>query len=637
MRRLFAALALLVAFLAVPASAEERILGFDSQVTVNRDGSLDITETIRANAENVKINRGIFRDFPTKYDGRRGERINVGFELVSVERDGQSERSNVESLSNGVRVRVGNPDVIIPVGEHTYRIRYRTNRQLGYFDGFDELYWNVTGSGWDFPIDQASASITLPSPANFGDRAYYTGRQGGTGTTARVAEERPGYIRFETTAPLSPREGLTVAAAFPKGVVDAPSTATKARNFLADWAPPLVAAGGLLGLIAFLFHAWRRVGRDPPAGTVVPLFNPPADLSPAAMRYVVNQGIDNRAFAAAIVDAAVKGHVRIVEEDSGIFSSTKRYIERLRPGPDARPLEAAEETAINHLASPGERIEMDNENHVAFSNSIKNLKSILDKRFEDKAFKRNTLWAVAAFGLALGVLWITAGAIIVSEGLPEAKIALASLLMFGLAAVCWALIPKRDGLIGWILKAIPFILVGIGAVIAFPMIFIALEAGRWLPIGIAALGIPIGLATFFWISAPTPEGRTTLDQIAGFKQYLSITEREKLNRMHAPEDNIEVFERFLPYAIALGVENRWADRFEDVLKAAMVAGGTGTAFGWYSGSHSPWNDIGGFTDSVGDTLSNSVSSASTAPGSSSGSGGGGFSGGGGGGGGGGGW
>ena len=91
----------------------------------------------------------------------------------------------------------------------------------------------------------------------------------------------------------------------------------------------------------------------------------------------------------------------------------------------------------------------------------------------------------------------------------------------------------------------------------------------------------------------------------------------------------------MPYAIALGVENRWAERFQGVLAAAAAQGQQG--FAWYSGSSSPWNDTDGFVSSVGSSLASTVSSASTAPGSSSGSGGGGSSGGGGGGGGGGGW
>ena len=156
-----------------------------------------------------------------------------------------------------------------------------------------------------------------------------------------------------------------------------------------------------------------------------------------------------------------------------------------------------------------------------------------------------------------------------------------------------------------------------------------------LPFVPALVALPLVVSAFFWIDAPTKEGRGVLDRIAGFKQYLSITERERLDRMNPPQDTPEIFERFLPYAIALGVENRWADRFAGVLAAAAAQGRQG--FVWYSGNHSPWDNPGRFASDVGSSLSNAISSASTAPGSSSGSGGGGFSGGGGGGGGGGGW
>jgi uncharacterized membrane protein len=164
----------------------------------------------------------------------------------------------------------------------------------------------------------------------------------------------------------------------------------------------------------------------------------------------------------------------------------------------------------------------------------------------------------------------------------------------------------------------------------------ALQAGWWLPFAIPLLSLPVVISAFWWMSAPTIQGRGVLDRIAGFRQYLSIAERERLDRMTAPEDTPEIFERYLPYAIALGVENRWADRFRDVLAAASVQGQS-QGFAWYSGSGNPWDDTGSFVDDVGSSLASTVSSASTAPGSSSGSGGGGSSGGGGGGGGGGGW
>jgi uncharacterized membrane protein len=175
----------------------------------------------------------------------------------------------------------------------------------------------------------------------------------------------------------------------------------------------------------------------------------------------------------------------------------------------------------------------------------------------------------------------------------------------------------------------------VGFAVGMPVLGQALATGWVLPLIVPALAVPLVISAFWWIAAPTREGRTVLDHIAGFKQYLSITERERLDRMTAPEDTPEVFEKYLPFAIALGVENRWADRFQSVLAAAAAQGQQG--FYWYSGSSDPWNNPGRFADSVGSSLASTISSASTAPGSSSGSGGGGSSGGGGGGGGGGGW
>ena len=627
MRRLLAALAFLLA-LASPAVAEERILSFDSKVAIQSDASLDVTETIRVNAENVQINRGIYRDFPTRYKGRHGERIRVGFELIETTRDGQPEPNSVEGRGNGVRIKIGDPDKYVSIGEHVYTIRYRATRMLGRFDEFDEIYWNVTGNGWVFPIDRASASITLPSPAEFSRPSAYTGPQGSDTGLGRVVDQKAGEISFATSAPLESYQGFTVAAAFSKGVVPLPASSDRLRWFLSDVAPPGFAAAGLLAVLAFLITAYRRAGRDPPEGTVVPLFSPPDGLSPAAMRYVTQQSFDDRAFAAALIDSAIKGHVRLEEESGLLGFGKKRYL----VGTEAKgalPLESAEQSAISALVSPSERLEMDNEHHATFSASKKLLSDAFDKRFAGFAFHRNTGWAVAAVGIWALAMLLTVAAVAYGEGMAPASWAFLPGALLLLAFLVWRLFPK-DGTAGCLGKAVAGIF-ALGAVmVGFPLFPLALSSGNWIPLVIAALGLPLALSSFFWISAPTRDGRAMLDRIAGFKQYLSITERERLDRMQAPDDTLQLFEKFLPYAIALDVENRWADRFAAQLAAASVAAqASGSTFGWYSGTSDPWNDPGGFVDSVGSSLSSSISSASTAPGSSSGSGGGGSSGGGG--------
>ena len=123
-----------------------------------------MVETLRVRSEARQIRRGITRDFPTHYQDRSGRRVVVGFGVLGVQRDGQPEPFKVERRANGVRVWIGDPDVYLPAGTYTYQILYRTDRQLGFFEDHDELYWNVTGSSWVFPIDRASARVTLPAP-----------------------------------------------------------------------------------------------------------------------------------------------------------------------------------------------------------------------------------------------------------------------------------------------------------------------------------------------------------------------------------------------------------------------------------------------------------------------------------------
>jgi hypothetical protein len=631
MRFLYAAFAALVV-VAAPAAAEERIASFASDVAVQKDSSLEVIETIDVRSESDQIRHGIYRDLPTLYTRRDGSRMRVGFKFESAELDGHAVAASVEPLSNGVRMKIGSADTELDPGDHRFVIHYRTTRQIGRFQGYDELYWNATGNGWAFPIDVAQARMRLPSPVQLGQRSAYTGAQGSTESNAEVVSEAPGDITFRTTTGLAPYQGLTVAVAFPKGVVAQADQGTRLGWWLSDYGPPIIGGVGLVLVLSFYFFAWHRVGRDPRAGTVVPMFDPPDDLSPAGMRYIVKENADNRAFAAALVDMGVRGHVKISEQDGGLLSRDTRTIERLA---SSAPLPPDEEAALTALASTGEIVAMKQENHGKFSAAKNGLESILKTTYEGKMFKRNYGWAAAGFAIFLASLWLAAASVAAATGFAN-PLTVGVALGAALTALLLLLAQRSSGTGGKCLFGAIGTLFGLGALaVGAPLFVEALNSGWWFPLLLPALALPVVLSAFWWMAAPTVEGRRVLDHIAGFKQYLSIAERERLDRMTPPQDTPELFEKYLPYAIALGVENHWADRFAPILAAAAAQGQQG--FAWYSGSSSPWNDASGFTSSVGSSLASTISSASTAPGSSSGSGGGGFSGGGGGGGGGGGW
>jgi uncharacterized membrane protein YgcG len=634
-------LALLIAALALlsPASgqAEERILSWRSDIDVRADGALDVTETIRVNVEGYQINHGIYRDFPTTYE-RDGRRVRVGFDVHSVERNGQPEPYATERGGNGARVRIGDGDVYLPHGEQTYVISYTTTRQLGFFDGYDELYWNVTGNGWAFPIDRAEAHIRLPRPVAFGpERAFYTGPQHSTARYAEVVSEGPGEILVRTTMPLQPYEGLTVAVRWPKGVIAEPPKQTAAQEAVQDGAPMAAAILALLVVLGYYFIAWKWAGRGPRAGTVVPQFAPPEGLSAAAVRYIKRMDYDDRCFAAAIVECGIHGEIKLVEGEKPFLGSAKTTLVHTR-GRGGLP--RTERIMLDKLFTGGDSLNMDNENHERFSAASKALQDGLEGAHEGYLFVRNREWAWVGLVVLATAMLLVATSIGLSDFYLTPFEGLVPIVGLGLMAL--ALFLRWRRVKGWPLNALfgACVLGGmVLLIISFIFLSQAVPFSSWGWMLAPLLALPVVFSAFAWMSAPTREGRAVMDRIAGFEQYLSITEEERLEAMHPPERTPELFERFLPYAIALGVENRWADKFADVLAAAAAdpSRQSGHTFGWYSGSSNAWSNPGRFAGTVGAALTSSISSASTAPGSSSGSGGGGSSGGGGGGGGGGGW
>ena len=591
------------------AQADERILSFDETVTVNADGSMYVREVIRVRAEGDKIRRGIYRDFPTTYQGEDGHAYVVEFAFQGATRDGQSEPWHAENRGNGVRIYVGSPSVFVQNGEHTYELVFRTNRQLGYFADHDELYWNVTGNGWDFPIDRVTARVELPQaiPAAEIRLEGYTGPQGAKGQDYKAQMQANGPL-FATTRGLAPREGLTIVAMWPKGFIMPPvetaqPMAAAPANYSYDdgrsgWSPAerllnrtvhknglpaLLGALGLALLIAYYYLIWARVGRDPPGRITIPEYEFPSGQSPASMRYLMHMGYDNECFAAAVLSLAVKGHL-LIQEESGILGIGRTFTLKKLSAQGGKPLSADEQQLLTSLFSRSDTLVLENENHERVSSARTIHTRALKERFSSGFFKINGGWHVLGILLSLG---LAAPAVLLpgnTENYPEWHFTTPG-GWFTIATVLAMLV--ANGLFGKLLKA------------------------------------------------PTVAGQSLMDHIRGFKMYLEVAEGEELKRMKAPPPPLtpQLYESYLPAALALDVEQRWAERFATVLNVQAP----NYAPAWYAGR--AWNihNMGAFSRDLGSSLGTAISSASQAPGSHSGGGGGGSSGGGGGGGGGGGW
>jgi uncharacterized membrane protein YgcG len=635
-RRLVLA-ALVAAAALTQARAEERIERFISDVDVQRNGDLIVTESIQVWAEGRQIKRGILRDFPTTYRRADGSRVEVGFEIQFVTRDGAYENYVTERMANGVRIRIGSANQSLETGSHLYVIKYRTTRQIGFFEKYDELYWNATGTGWTFPIDMAEARIRLPEDVPLMQSAIYTGPQGARGRDATVVEQKPGHIVFRTTKPLPVANGLTVAAGWPKGVVHEPTQMQKIQSMLKD-DPALLTAGIGGGLVmGFYLVAWLLLGRDPRKGTIIPLFGPPKGMSAAGVGFVHGMGFENRAFAASIVGLGVNGRLKLSDRGQ------RPILRHLKNG---KPADAAEQAVETALFAKTATVALDKSNHEIISGASHELHEALKRSYG--GLFRNNFWA-SGIGLVAGVA--ATAAIILSYTNSYSAVAQGIFLgiFLPLIPLMIAAVVMRSGWREGGGRGHNRMLIGLVVAMAAVAIGVAILSHNigfgpaiW-PAMVPYVLAPLVALGFRWLQAPNKEGRVVMDQIDGFKQYLSVAEEERLEFLNPPQKTPELFERFLPYAIALHVENSWANRFTGVLAAAGVGAAVSS---WYDGREFSADRVGSFTERVSDNLSRTISSASTPPGSSGGSdggssgggsSGGGSSGGGGGGGGGSGW
>ncbi len=632
-----------------PAHADEAIERFESLIEVRADGDLAVTETVVVRAEGVQIRRGIFRDFPLRFRDAQGQLREVTFELLDVTRDGQPEPHFTRRNDGGVRIYAGAEDVLLSPGRYAYRFRYVTGRQLRRLPDHLELYWNVTGNEWAFPIQAASATIRLPGNAPPVRWTAYTGRFGERGSDFRADLQADGSLGFATTRTLRAGEGLTVVAEIPAGAVAAPTQAQQLRYALLDHRRYLLGGLGLLGVLAFYLTAWRAVGRDPPKGTIIPLFHPPEGISPALAGYIRNWGWQGgwREFTAAAVSLAVKGLV--------VFDDRDDVLTLTRTARAADALPTGERALLAWVDERGGTARIERASGESLVAALGRFRSAIEQDNRNRFFRRNlghfgagvalTVLAVAgtlAFGnLGDDEIGLLVGTVVVGVfvGVFVVRTVRALLKARGLRRIVAAAI--HVAVILFIGAMMTTALVELGPSLddfSRSMLRTVLENGLPLaPVG--GLALLNGLF-YYLLRAPTAAGRPVMDRIEGLEMYLRTAESARMNMAGAPELTTERFERLLPYAIALEAEKPWSEAFEAAFARAHPGEDVRDAYrpAWHGGSGWSGRSFGSSVAGAVAAAEASFASATPAPSSSSsGFGGGGGSGGGGGGGGGGGW
>ncbi|WP_018689418.1 DUF2207 domain-containing protein [Ahrensia kielensis] len=629
---------------ALPASASERILSYNSDIIVEKDGAFLVTETITVNAEGNQIRRGIFRDFPTVFADDNDREHKVGFELISVTRNGNPEPSTVEKGSRALNIRIGNADHFLPHGRHTYEIKYRTTRQLRRFETHDEVYWNATGTQWAFPIDKARATITLPEGGKIADSIFFTGSFGEQGKNARAVITSNGRsARFETTQPLRPREGLTAAIKFQKGLIPELTQQQEMRFFLQDYISEIIAFVGLAVIFLYYMLMWLRVGRDPAKGTIVPRWDLPKEISPALSHYIHHHSLKKQGFtalSAAALSLAVKGIVTLdnANDTLTITQTGKNASDKLPVG---------EALLLSRIKMAGGTFKINKSNGPAVQKMASAFRSGMESEHRGKFFKQNLGYAVLGIFLSICVFIL---ALALGGFDEEVIVVLVPAIMIGTVTTSLIVsLTKSSGSGLWskvrkvfTLFFIVAIVGNIGGVLISQWDFISLPMSLILAL---VTIIMVNILFFHLLGAPTQIGQKHAGEIEGLKHYLSVAEEDRMNMLNSPEMSPQHYETLLPYAVALGVEKPWSKAFQGWLAAAVAAGAAAAVAysnrgpGWYNGTDFSTDRISDTFGKIGDDMSNTMTSSLPAPKSSSSgfSGGGGSSGGGGGGGGGGGW
>ncbi|MGD8866284.1 MAG: DUF2207 domain-containing protein [Gemmatimonadales bacterium] len=554
---------------------------FDAEYVVARDGGVEVEERITFRFEGSW--NGVYRFIPVKYrldDGRR-HRIDLDVESVT---DGQGNSLRHEINREGALVNIKTWVPGARDATRTVVYRYRVGNALRHYDdkdgmdwAHDELYWNVTGDEWDVPINRVNAVVHLPAEVTGVRALAYTGPRGARGSDydQNVAGST---VSFATTRALSPREGLTLVVGWDPGVIEPPSLMARLGWLIRDYLflP--------IPFIAFfvMFRLWWRKGRDPEvARSIMVQYDPPDDLSAAEVGTLMDFTVDPRDLSATIIDLAIRGYLRIEEVPSRWRKKPKDHIIHVLQDPtDVSELKdfehetlralwtlaGDEDLGVTHRAVKVSALKQKFYKHVS------KIKRLIYGRLT-RPPKLFTARPEKVQGTWVGT-GIVVGALAVGLGI------LATNNDLGLPLVRW------------------------GSLIATPLIVIGF--GLFMP-------------------ARTLKGVAALNHALGLREYIDRVDRDRLKYV-----TLEHFEKLLPFAAAMGLEEKWTDAFETIIVEPP---------GWYVSAqpthfhaHYFSRSLGSMTSATGAALVSAPRSASSGSGFSGGGGsGGGFGGGGGGG------
>ena len=555
------------------AQAAERVLSFDVTAAMQSDGVMIVTERIRVNIEHRQIRHGITHAYPIKerYDGRNLR--HYSYELLSVTLDGKPGNYYETAAGYASGIAIGKKSALAPLGEHTYEVVYKTSGHVRPMQDRDEIYYNVMGNNWEFPVDRVSFTLQLPDGNEnaFIDTLAYTGGLGESGSDYALE----GKHTVHTTRTLKPGEGLTVAMAWQKGLVTLPGESF--ANVLG--ANRTAVLWGILFLVLLYYAVLKFVVFRIPKGVVVPLFSPPEGMSPGYVACMKSMSFTGRMLHADIIWAAVNGffrldarkkkHIRLHRLDPQSEPNKSR---RIRSGGEwARQWCEKLTDSLFNGKSEGEVDLQSEQGKKQAQSAFDSLKTKYECRQED-LWKRSYIPAIPGAVLFLTLYGIVMHSIYspALDAFPEED---GIFIYMGVLFVLFGLL----GLFLYAMRRAFFVFTGLqraALLLCGPLVCAGILAVLWF--GFAEDDITflllfcatMGVCALFIMKPPgryTREGREELYKIQGLEMYIRAAEKNRLAKLNAPEDTVEKFEELLPYAVAFGCAKAWQKRFDTVL------------------------------------------------------------------------
>ncbi|UUE57204.1 DUF2207 domain-containing protein [Pectobacterium aroidearum] len=637
--------------------ADERILLFDSQAHFQTDGSMLVDETIQVQSTGEQIKRGIFRTLPVVWHRQDGSTFRLAYQIKQVLREGEPERYSIDDTGEQIKILIGSADRQLQPGVHRYRIQYQVSNHFSRFPDWDELYWNVTGNGWSYPINQVRFRLNLPDQAAFLSTRgkdtrlqsidVYTGLVGRKGDNARILAD--GSI--ETLAPLHPGEGVTVAYTWPRSIL-ASASAPQEDSLLGHWLSPTLKSGILwfppfLIVVYYLFWWGKHITPlclTKPA--VVPLYSVPDGVYPGYVRYLCQRTYDNVAFSSDILDLVAKRAIALTKvihkprkSRSGMTQRREeQWLTRL-PESESMKLTSEDKQLLSTLF-PGKTKKLDitetSMRSVPMQKARKAQKAHYEKMHPTLFL---SISGAVRSGIALTLLVPVLYGLFFDLRAAMSTIFCLPFLLFS-TLLCFKLLKyaRYSALLRNSEKSkvsLFLVLAGFLFTLPFGLSLLRLLTSSQLPTDYrGALSVSLLLCLGFFCIVPrhTQKALNGLAVAKGMTLYLRAAEERRYETLYPPDERVTHFERMLPYALALGVGETWANTFAQYLKRHQMVS---DVF-----SSTQWDGISQFNSACSAssrTVVNSGSGGGGGSSSGSGSSGGGSSGGGSGGGGGGGW